>query len=169
MTGKPKVPNETEVVDAYNLGRLIHDVFDRFDFVDESDYNSILYMCVGLHNAGKIDLLSLTKRPEFANITGHRFFSGQDFFCKAIPKLNAVTYEMMRCVDALVEKGGADLAAGQPNAAFLEWCKADVSMRVYRISRSYRSSERAVRCIPKGRNIWQHSYPAACCVAFGSK
>jgi hypothetical protein len=33
--------------------------------------------------------------------------------------------KMMLCVDALVRKGGEDLAANQPNGAFLKWCEAD--------------------------------------------
>jgi hypothetical protein len=126
MSEKSVVPGEKEITDSYVSGRLVSDIFDRFGYVDEPAFNSILSLCVKLHNVGAIDLLSLTKTSEFERIDGSRFFLGQHFFCEAIPRLNDSTREMMHCVRALVEKGGTDLAANQPNAAFAEWCKADL-------------------------------------------
>jgi hypothetical protein len=60
--------------------------------------------------------------------------------CQAIPKLNASTNNMMRCVDALVQKGGTDLAANHPNAAFREWCEADLT-RAHEVIRAAKKDD----------------------------
>lgn len=127
MSENSKAPSETELVDAYKSGKLINNIFDRFGFIGQADFKSILEMCVELHNAGEIDLLSLIRNSELEGIDGHRFFVGQDFFCKVIPQLRASTAEMMHCVHTLVKKGGDDLAANRPNAALKEWCETDLT------------------------------------------
>ena len=96
MSENSKALSETELVDTYKSGKLLHRIFGRLGFVRQTDSNSILGMCVELHNAGEIDLLSLIRNTEFDGIDGHRFFVGQDFFCKAIPQLRASTAEMMQ-------------------------------------------------------------------------
>ncbi len=81
---------------------------------------------VCLHNAGTIDLAAVVKHDAFDKLGGHTFFVLQHFFNQAIPKLeNISTDGMMELVATLVNKGGADLAANQPNRAFLEWCSID--------------------------------------------
>ena len=127
MAKHKKIPSKVQIVEEYKSGELIDDIFDRFDFGVDADFDSIVETCVGLHEAGEIDLLALTKSPKLEAIEGHRFFIGQRFFCKAIPNLSASTDEMMQCVQTLVQKGGSDLASNYPNAAFREWCEADLS------------------------------------------
>lgn len=125
--GAPRPQSESEILDAYQSGRLLGEIFSHFRLSDEPDF---LNNCIKLHNAGAIDLLALTEQPEFEAIDGHRFFCGQHFFCNVIPKLNATTRAMMRCVDSLVKKGGNDMVANQPNASFREWCKADLGRAI---------------------------------------
>jgi hypothetical protein len=140
MPEQQVVPSEKEIIDSYGSGKLATDIFDRFGHMDKSDFRSILGLCIELHNAEKIDLLSLTRAPEIEGISGSRFFTGQNFFCKAIPRLNASTREMMHSVRELVKKGGTDLAANQPNAAFAEWCKVDV-VRAQEVARAAKEDD----------------------------
>lgn len=78
---------------------------------------------VDMHNAGRIDLAMVVKHDAFEQLVGHKFFVVQHFFDRAIPKLENISAErMMELVAALVRKGGTDLAANEPNRAFLEWC-----------------------------------------------
>lgn len=83
---------------------------------------------VALHTAGTIDLLAVLEWDEFNRETGHDFFVIQHFFNKAIPKLGDLPVKrLMASVAKLVANGGNDGAAGQPNAAFREWCSMDVT------------------------------------------
>ncbi len=83
---------------------------------------------VALHKSGTIDLLAVLEWEEFDQKTGYGFFVIQHFYSKAMPKLGDVAVvRMMASVARLVAKGGTDLAAGQPNAAFREWCAMDVT------------------------------------------
>ena len=91
MAKHKKIPSKVQIVEAYKSGELIDDIFDRFDFGVDADFDSIVETCVGLHEAGEIALLALTKSPKLEAIEGHRFFIGQRFFCKAIPNLSAST------------------------------------------------------------------------------
>lgn len=83
---------------------------------------------IALHMAGTIDLLAMIEWEEFNQKTGHDLFVIQHFFDQTIPKLGDVPVaRMMAGVARLVAKGGGDLAAGQPNAAFGKWCAMDVT------------------------------------------
>lgn len=83
---------------------------------------------VDAHTSGVIDLFAVLEWEEFDRETGHDFFVIQHFFNKAIPKLGDVPVErLMASVARLVKKGGNDLAAGQPNAAFRDWCAMDIT------------------------------------------
>jgi len=118
-------PAETAIVDAARSGKLLDIIFNASTYRKGSDHFQT--ECINLHNSQKINLLQLVDRQEFDSISGTQFFTGQHFYCDVIPRLNASAAEMMRCVRSLVRKGGEDLAANQPNAAFQAWCKADLS------------------------------------------
>lgn len=124
MTDQPGGTDGAAIEHAYLSGTLLEKIVDQ-GFVEVSD--PLVATCVRQHNAGAIDLLSLIKSPEFTALEGHRFFEVQHFFNLAIPKLEAKVEDMAAAVAALVAKGGDDLAAYQPNAAFVEWCRADLS------------------------------------------
>jgi hypothetical protein len=120
-------PENEAILDAYNSGTLAEDIFQRFGRADERTRESVVATCAELHNNGHIDLLSLKDAADFHAVSATQFFNGQHFFCTIIPKLDSPVLRMMEFVLALVEKAGNDLAANQPNAAFLEWCKRDLS------------------------------------------
>lgn len=54
-----------------------------------------------------------------------KFFNVQTILCEVIPHLQTAPSELIELVQSLVETGGADLAANQPNAAFRKWCEVD--------------------------------------------
>jgi hypothetical protein len=97
-------------------------------------------------------LLGLTGTPQFAALATHAFFTLQQFFCEAIPKLETPAEPLMRAVRALVEKAGNDLASNLPNVEFRKWCGADLARaRETRRGRAGRRSmhivsDRCARC-----------------------
>lgn len=120
QTGSTPLPTYQQFIDQYKSGDLLTSIFDGFGRDDEGD--ACIAQLANLHNTGQIDVLSLIEQPSFQNIKGAGFFVGQHVFCKLIPKLNDNIGKVMKTVRALVEKGGRDGAAGEPNAAFREWC-----------------------------------------------
>jgi hypothetical protein len=119
------VLTDDEIIIRCQSGELVHDLAPFSH--DDADPASLLNRCIDLHNSGQIDLLQLIGAPQFAALTGYRFFGLQQFFCKAIPKLNALSSSLMDFVRILVERGGTDLMAAAPNEAFRNWCAADLS------------------------------------------
>lgn len=121
---------DKELIEQYESGELLTSIFDGFGRDDEGDAQ--IEQLADLHNTGQIDVLSLTEQPSFKDISGRRFFVGQNVFCRLIPILEAGLDKMMNAVRALVLKGGNDMAAGYPNAAFRKWCKVspDRSLKV---------------------------------------
>lgn len=86
----------------------------------------IIERAVAMHHDGEINLFELVETEYFQSLEGFDFFNGQHFFCEVIPLLSGSTDQMMLLVDTLVKKAGDDLAANQPNSAFVTWCKQDV-------------------------------------------
>lgn len=72
-------------------------------------------------------LVSDEDRAIVSAMEGSRFFEIQTILCEVIPHLDTNPLELIELVQLLVEQGGTDLAANQPNAAFREWCEADPS------------------------------------------
>jgi hypothetical protein len=114
---------DVEIIARCQSGALLDDI-DRFGG-DDSDPASLVNRCVALHNSGQIDLLALTHTAQFVSLSASAFFIRQQFFCGAIPRLQTPAPPLMQAVQALVAKGGADLAAYFPNDAFCDWCAAD--------------------------------------------
>jgi hypothetical protein len=115
------------IIEAYQSNHLLGQIFESVDFVHGSAKNQIQALCVELHNEGAIDLLGMIGPDKLQDLEGHNFFLGQNFFNDVIPHLDAPVEEMMRVVGLLVEKGGADLLANEPNGAFKRWCAADLT------------------------------------------
>ncbi|WP_146673532.1 hypothetical protein [Thioclava sp. F36-6] len=67
-------------------------------------------------------LISAADIRALDDLSGPRFFEVQMVLCEVIPQLVASPPDVMTLVSTLVEKGGDDLAATQPNAAFRVWC-----------------------------------------------
>ncbi|MDB5620248.1 hypothetical protein [Tardiphaga sp.] len=114
--------SDVEIISRCQSGALLDDI-DRFDI--DGIEASLLDRSVSLHNAGQIDLLALTQTAQFNSLSTSEFFVRQDFFCKAIPRLQTQALLLMQAVKALVVRGGADLMANRPYEAFRDWCAAD--------------------------------------------
>ena len=77
-------------------------------------------------NASKRNqLITDEDREVLSTLDGSRFFEVQTILCEVIPLLQTAPTELIELVQFLVETGGADLAANQPNAAFRKWCEVD--------------------------------------------
>ena len=72
-------------------------------------------------------LITDEDRSALSALDRSKFFKVQTFLCEVIPLLQTVPSELIELVQFLVEKGGVDLAANQPNAAFRKWCAVDPS------------------------------------------
>lgn len=59
-------------------------------------------------------------------LNGRAFWELQIFLCDLIPQIDVPCAVLMSFTEALVEKGGDDGMANQPNAAFRKWCAADL-------------------------------------------
>ena len=70
-------------------------------------------------------LISEQDMEVLQRVSGANFFMIQMLICEVIPLLKSAPSEVMGLVELLVERGGEDLAANQPNAAFREWCASD--------------------------------------------
>ena len=96
------LPNEKMLIDAFQSGEFLHNIFDDFGIEDRTSLDFIVEKCVDLHNAGKIDLLSLVRNSDLEDIGATDFFTGQHFFCKAIPRLKGSTVDIVRTINLLI-------------------------------------------------------------------
>lgn len=111
--------------DSYREGTLLRRIIDAGSSSTNTELSA---ECVELHNAKRIDLLSMVESAEFAAVAGHDFFVAQNFCRHTLPHLNGVTADrMMRCIRLLVDKGAGDMMVNRPNEAFLDWLKVDLS------------------------------------------
>ncbi|TGU74586.1 hypothetical protein E4633_03735 [Geomonas terrae] len=117
------VPTSEELVASFHEGTLALEMARRFGLTDKANLEVVEGRCAALHNAGTIDLLQLIEGDSLLGLEGHHFFSASNFYCHIIPELETTPARMMACINALVARGGKDLAANQPNAAFRAWCE----------------------------------------------
>jgi hypothetical protein len=123
VAASSSIPSAKTLIAQYNAGKLIDDLSRRHGASDEKDQYE--QRCVALHNTGRINLLRLISGAALAQLNSHRFFTLQHFYCNTIPKLNASARDVMSCCRALIDKAGNDGAAGLPNLAFRDWCRAN--------------------------------------------
>lgn len=92
----------------------------RLGLTNHSEANLIAALARGA--SSRNTLISDTDVEALAALSNSSFFDVQIVLCEVIPKLVAAPSDVMVLVSTLVEKGGEDLAANQPNAAFRKWC-----------------------------------------------
>jgi hypothetical protein len=138
------IPEEDIIVGCAS-GALILDIgrYDRTQVAEES----LVSRCIALHNDGRIDLLSLVDKSQFSALVAHRFFILQNFFCEAIPRLEAPTGQMLRTVEVLVKKGGDDLASNMPNDALRSWLSKDIERAKHVVDMAHAGDEYASRSL----------------------
>ncbi len=87
--------------------------------------NKNLIEAIARGASSRNDLLSDADIDALGKLHGSNFFNIQIVLCQVIPHLVRAPSEIMALVSTLVEQGEEDLAANQPNAAFLKWCAKD--------------------------------------------
>jgi hypothetical protein len=117
--------SEAEIVAAYDDGRLLDLVVDEFRGAEPAIIATHAAICAGLHNSGRVDILSLAQDSAFEVLTQFQFYATHHFFEPLIPQIAAPVLAMVAFVDRLVAKGGTDGAAGWPKNAFEVWCAQD--------------------------------------------
>lgn len=117
--------SEAEIVAAYDEGVLLALIVDEFRGAEPSVITAHAALCAGLHNSGRIDILSLAQGAAFEALPSFRFYATHRFFEPLIPHLQAPPLAMAVFVDRLVALGGNDGAAGWPKNAFEIWCAQD--------------------------------------------
>lgn len=118
-------PTPEELAALFKNGMLANEMAHRFSLNDPAEIQVIQSRCAAMHNAGTFDLLQLIEGGAIQKLNGHEFFMAVDFICKILPELESTPAQMMACVEALVTRGGEDMAANQPNSAFRTWCAKD--------------------------------------------
>jgi hypothetical protein len=155
-----QVWDEEAVVELFQSGQLTAHVFSAASFTGERSDFANGY--VQLHRNGKIDLLTITENPQFEALDPHDFFYGQYLCCEIIPKLDVSVSAMMRFVEKLVQKGGADLASNQPNVAFRQWMSVDPSRALEVLDRAKNDDPLAINflafALEAGRYFDQAKY-----------
>lgn len=127
MINPTGLPDRTRLKHAYEIGELIPEVFRRFGLADRADILATMELCIEMHNAGEINLISLAGDRTLLSVSDEQHFAGQRLLVDAIPKLRASVPDMMLFVQALVEKGGTGYLTQSAQAAFGSWCANDLS------------------------------------------
>lgn len=87
----------------------------------DEHHSEFCEVLVQLHNSEQLDLIGPSNFLTFEENNQRDFWILQSLLCELIPRLIVPADTLRRCVLKLVERGGDDLAANQPNAAFREW------------------------------------------------
>lgn len=121
-----KPPTRKALISDYARGHLLGTLFGKYSRKWGGE-DKIVESIASAHNAGAINVLSIITDDALESVKRHEFFSGQNLYCKLIPKLQADTLEMFHAVDCLIRAAGNDLAGGLPGNALAEWCDRDQS------------------------------------------
>lgn len=116
------IPTSEELVAVIEQGILASEMARRFGLRDPAQIKQIVLQCAELHNAGVVDLFQLVESSSFQKLTESDCFTAMHFYCDILRELEATPVQMMKCIEALVARGGSDLMANEPNRALREWC-----------------------------------------------
>ncbi len=133
-------PTSEELLALFERGTLASAMASRFNLRNEDEIEAVNVRCAELHNEGHLDLLLLIEKGALQALDEHRFFAAVHYICRILPKLEEPPARMMTCVEALVARGGQDLAANVPNAAFRTWC-AKVPSRAQEVIAAARAGD----------------------------
>ena len=130
MSRKPELTDdefEEGFKESHSQGALVKFVFANVEWLDGDRLKAVSEILERLHNSGEIDTLAEDQWNSCEAVSKNDFFGVQHLFCEAFPKLSGSHRSMMVATQKLVQLGGEDLAANQPNAAFVSWCRRDLS------------------------------------------
>lgn len=118
------VPSVADLTEQFSAGTLLQSLFGPYARSWGRE-DEIVRAIADAHNAGAINILSILTQESLAEIGQFGFFGGQQLYCKMIPVLDATAQAIVEAVFALIDKGGADGAAGFPANALEDWCRAE--------------------------------------------
>jgi hypothetical protein len=114
---------EKDEIISHTAGGTLHWlILDKYERGRDSDDAAFVNLAVDLHNENTIDLLALLTPSVLEEAKGFHFFTLQQFFCTAIPRLEAGLKPLMLGISSLVKAAGEDLMAYAPNSAYRDWC-----------------------------------------------
>ena len=117
-----EIPTRNDILKGSSEGGLVAYLFDigeGYFLYEETEFLADVAEIVG---SGERTLFSEKDWEFLDGIKGPDFFSGMILLCELIPLLEVGHRDLMRLVKKLVDLGGEDLAANEPNAAFRKWC-----------------------------------------------
>ena len=120
-----EVPTRNEILAASSESGLLAYLFDvaaTHSLYRESEFLATVAELIG---SGERTLFAERDWAFLRGMNGRNFFLGMGLLCKLIPLLDVGHRDMMQFVATLVERGGKDGAARQPNIAFRTWCSGD--------------------------------------------
>ena len=125
MTLKIDEEVQSEILSACRAGELLHDL-SKYRWHQHGSGNDVAVAAAAdIHNRGDFNLLAEFSNAHLKKLTTHRFFTVQLFFTELLPNINGTVEDVSQCVKDMVECGGRDLVANDPNVAFRAWCKKD--------------------------------------------
>lgn len=116
---------EAELKKNYAEGSVLSFLLSTVNQRQEKQHDFMTNILIELHNAGEIDIFDENQWRIFETEGNFSFFQFQHFFSGILPKLSAHYQSVMFVVKKLVQLGGSDRAANEPNDAFVEWCRQD--------------------------------------------
>ena len=120
-----ETPTRNDILAASSEGGLLAYLFniaEGYRLYRETKFLAAVAEIVG---SGERTLFSEKDWEFLDGISGPAFFPGMVLLCELIPLLDVGHRELMRLVKKLVDLGGEDLFANQPNAAFRKWCSGN--------------------------------------------
>lgn len=108
---------KNRMLSANASGSLLSDLCSR-DYVARED---VIDTLSALHNSGQIDFPAVCRSDQLDTISGHSFFSIQQFFCETLPRIDCDVRDAMDTCGVLFKKAGNDMTAGLLFAALREW------------------------------------------------
>lgn len=120
-----EIPTRNDILKSSSEGGLLAYLFgigEGYFMYGETEFLADVAEIVG---SGERTLFSEKDWEFLDGMKGPAFFSGMILLCELIPLLEVGHRDLMRLVKKLVDLGGEDLAANEPNAAFRKWCSGN--------------------------------------------
>lgn len=100
---------------------------------------------VALHNTEELDLFTFAESGDMQSLKGPDFFMASNAFCKVLPLLDGSIERVMAAVEAMVMRGGSDMAAGAPNGALKAWLQGHPGQAELLVQRAQEGNALAAR------------------------
>lgn len=114
-----------EMLEKAKRGELLGAIFNQYGKMHFAPGDPVVQTLANLHNDESVDLLALATPESLVPFDKFAFFKGQHLYCALIPHLRTDAESLVGAVNALIDKAGADGAAGFPAVEFRQWCEVE--------------------------------------------